>query len=113
MLLFPDRGQELNWASKVMELQKHTGCTMKISYLLRNLKIASKEDGDDIADLILESIKPTVKVELKSAKEAIVENEKGDKNEISPELKLMIKKNPNLQTLINKLGLEETQRTSV
>lgn len=113
VLLFPDRGQELNWSSKVDLLQKQTGCTMKVSYLQRNLQIACKRDGDDIADLILESIKPTVIVEPKSEKSVIVENEKSDKKEVSPELKIMIKKNPNLQTLINKLGLEETQRTSV
>ena len=115
VILFPDRGQEISWSSKVDALQKQTGCTMKVSNLLRNLKIACKEDGDDIADLILESIKPTITntVEVRSEKSSFIERDNAKKEKHSPKLQLLINKNPNLLSFINKLGLEETQRTSV
>ena len=126
VILYPDRGMETNWENKVEFLQKSTGCKIKISNILRNKLIAITGSGEDIADLILESIKPTTKPEKSTEfEEPVTSTEKSTESmsvpnikkqemvQQSENLKHLIKKNPNVALLIDKLGLEETQRTSV
>ena len=112
VILYPDRGQEQHWADKAAVLQSQIKCDIALSYLLRNHTIALAGDGDDIADLILEEIQPTrKKVKLKAIKaNSTAPSAKPVIEKKSEALKILIKKNPNIIKLMNRLGLEESSK---
>ena len=110
VILYPDRGQEESWASKANQLKNQIDCKIELSYLLRNQTIAQKGDGDDIADMILESLQPK-KHQLKTVQLSVNNSTPSSipaKKERSEALKALINKNPNIISLIDKLGLEES-----
>lgn len=112
LILYPDRGQEANWTSKVSEIIKKTKCNIKVSMLAKHLTIAKSNDGDDIADLIIEQYKSQKKntnkvLPLNLTKEKQVE---ATEENLSPKLNKIIKKNPNVIKLIEKFGLVEIKK---